>query len=170
MIIGRSDERETPCYPPAALTHAAVVLRARSRKPSWPRSCNRTAQAGHMIALARSSIFLQNALEPNGPSTRGWPPPTDAQAPLCLTNHLGAQTGPWVGASLFTVNAEIGQSARAHCSPLPSTTSCAAATPSRSRLAILSAAVELAHALSGFNRRQGGPAAGFIRRTFGPNW
>src|ERR1700719_3459372 len=43
MAIGRTDERDTP-YHPTARCETAVVLRARSRNPSGPRSCHRTVR------------------------------------------------------------------------------------------------------------------------------
>src|SRR5450755_5174405 len=72
MAIGRTDERDTPCHPPAHCD-AADVLRARSRNPSGPRSSIPHRKAGHMIALVpAANISAQLALEPNGPSTHGW--------------------------------------------------------------------------------------------------
>src|SRR4029077_1208718 len=72
MAIGRTDERDTPCHP-TAHCDAADVLRARSRKPSGPRSSIPHRKAGHMIALVPAASFsAQLALEPSGPSIHGW--------------------------------------------------------------------------------------------------
>lgn len=66
MVIGRSDERNTP-DDARAHCDTAWLLRVRSRKPSGPAVMTPHRKAGHMIAPDPAPTLLQSALETRGP-------------------------------------------------------------------------------------------------------
>ena len=70
-MIDRSNMRDTP-KKPSAVGGRDSVRNSRRGKPSWPAvMCDRTNQAGHMIASDPIKLLL-NYLARRGPSTYGF--------------------------------------------------------------------------------------------------
>ena len=67
MLIGRTDDPQNPCSPPAI--KAADAFGGGSRNPSGPAATCRIKQAGHTTALAPHQISSQCPLASKGPST-----------------------------------------------------------------------------------------------------
>jgi len=68
MVIGRSDERNTPDDAKGALRHRMAV-EGSFAETIWAAVMTPHRKAGHMIAPDQAPTLLQSALETRGPST-----------------------------------------------------------------------------------------------------
>src|SRR5438105_8114971 len=93
MVIGRSEDRDTP-WNPLVLRHHIPVWDPIRVTHLGQRSSDRTTQAGHMTATDRSHRSC-NVLARRGPSTYGLPPRSTSTRG-CWPTRLADFTAPSV--------------------------------------------------------------------------